>query len=265
MPEIAGRDARPSLEEIGEMPVIREAQQLGYLLDRHARGAQQVLGDLQPPGEIIAVGGHIVLLLEQMGGPGDGEMDVGGNLFHGQLARQALLDEILHEQPAGSGQELSVMDLGKAYDMVVEQKSQFIDAMDRLFFYCLQDLQQIFALRVASPDVAVIVQLIIIHQVGNQVSLPVEPYLAPGRPGVGIIVVVSTGAQDVGIPGIQPDSPAVYLHITAAVQDVFEDIVVSIEPADMIMGILIGDSRGQRDKCGRGRSGIGTEFFFRDG
>ncbi len=63
---------------------------------------------------------------------------------------------------------------------------------------------------------AIAVQLIIRHQVGNQISLPIEPYLAPGLSRIGIIVVIGTGTKDIGIPGVELYGPAVYFHITGA-------------------------------------------------
>lgn len=129
------------------MPVIREPQPSGYLLNGHIGGKQQILGDLHPAGKVVMIGCHLIFLFEQMRRPGDGQMDMGGNVGHGQIGRQVLLDEIFHQQPAGGLQHLTVVSLGKAADMAVEQKSQFFDAISRFFFHDLQNLLQVLSFK----------------------------------------------------------------------------------------------------------------------
>ncbi len=84
--------------------------------------------------------------------------------------------------------------------------------------------------------------MVIGKQVLNQYSPGVEPYFGPRVMGIGVIVVVGAGVEDIGCTGAQAYFLPVEIYIAMAVCDIFKYIVISVGAHNMIIGVSISNA-----------------------
>lgn len=129
----------------------------------------------------------------------------------------------------------------------MKKESQFASAVNRVFFHNGKGFHEIFFV-LEIFHIAVGIQVVVRKQMLHQHAANIEPYLGPGVVGIGIIVVVGAGVENVGGSGSQGHLPVVKVHMAPPADDVFEDIMVAVGAQNMIIGIRKGDARGQRGK-----------------
>lgn len=200
LPILAGRHAAPFLEKCREMMVVRKVQMVGDFLDGHGGVAQQVHGNLQPQGQVVAVRGGRVSTFEHFVGPGPGEMGMGCDLIDMQGAVHILLDIAFHGKSRGGLLLMAYEGLRKQLNVMMKKKSQFTFAVSRVFFHDGESLGEIVPV-LEIFHITIGVQMIVRQQVLHQHPPDVEPDLCPGVMRIGIVVVVSAGMEDIGGAG----------------------------------------------------------------
>ena len=187
-------------------------------------------------------------------------MGVGGDFVDMQGAVDILLDEAFHGKGGGGLLLMADQHFRKQLNVMMKKESQFASAVNRVFFHNGKGFHEIFFV-LEIFHVAVGIQVVVRKQMLHQHAANVEPDLGPGVVGVGIVVMIGAGVENVSGSCSQGYFPVVKVHMAPPADDVFEDIMVAVGAQNMIIGIRKGDTRRQRGKLRGVRPQIKIIFF----